>query len=737
MKKPWYYRMLLSYLPIFFLITSFLFFIFFQELNSQLKRDAVKANQVLNLMAMDKVENSLELVDYAITSFSLNNKILSEFFRETNKQNLYLNLEMLKEISLFKQQNSLIDSIYLVRYHDEIVLTENYMFSIEEFSDRAYIQEVIESKGWIKWTSSRSYKEFDKVPAKNVVTLARSFYTPLGEQCLIVALVRTDSIRSLVEQIYNPEVSFVTIEGGDGNLVFDKVNPSADREVLATNKSSYLDWTFLTGMVNGVFTNLAFDVSKYWVMLGVITIVLGLVAIIYVTRRNYRPLENVVSQIRSHFNEESGQIRRGTNEFMLIESAIDNLMKRSMITEKRQEEEMTLRKKHFLYEVIEGIRHVTEEEWAAEMETYNLPSRLHGAQVLAIEIDNYTIFSHSFSKRDQYLFKYAIHNSAVEIFSNHSLSSWTEWVTGNRLICVVLQSEHAEAERNQQACEEFLSWVTSHLPFTITVGMGAIVGRHDQIRESYQDALYALKYKFFKGLGTVIPLAETNVRQGAELFSYLQPIRSFAHDFQIGTTDWNDKLMQLFSDFQSDSLMKDDVINLLDYMVFQLDRTISGLAPEYQKPWNEKGMSPLSDVLETTETLQDIQRKFLNILGEIGEKIASTHEANSHHQVLLEVRGYIEANFTDPDMSLDRLKEQFDLNPKYLSQLFKDKFGEGFMDFLIRLRIERAKELLQTTSDPIQTISSRVGYLNVISFTRIFKKITLMSPGDFRKNLRQ
>jgi two-component system response regulator YesN len=733
MKKPWYYRMLLSYLPIFFLITSFLFFIFFQELSSQLKRDAVKANQVLNLMAMDKVVSALESVDYAITNFSLNNKILSEFFRETNNQNLFINVEMLKEIVVLKQQNPLIDSIYLVRNHDEIVLTEKYMFSRDEFMDGAYIQRVEDTKGWVKWTSMRSYKEFGQLPAKKVITLARSFYTPLGEQCLIVALVRTDSIRALVEQIYNPQISFVNIEGGNGNPIFDNISETADHEVLATNKSTYLDWTFHSGMVNGAFANLAFEVSKFWVMLGVITVILGLFAIIYVTRRNYRPLEHVVFQIQSHFNDKSDHVRTGNNEFTLIESAIEDLMKRSTITEKRQEEEITLRKKHFLYEVIEGIRHVTEDEWLAEMGKYNLPGRLHGAQVLAIEIDNYTDFTHNFTRHDQFLFKYAIHNSATEIFRNHSLSSWSEWVSGKRLICIVLQSEHTGTKHNREACEEFLSWVINHLPLTITVGMGANVGHHDQITESYQDALYALKYKFFKGLGTVIPFAETNVRQGSELFSYLQPIRSLAHDFRIGAVGWGETFKQLFTDFESDFLLADDVINILEYMIFQLDRAMGELAPEYQKPWKEKGMSSLTDILETAETLHDIQLKFFSILYEIGEKLGNAHEANNHHQLLLDVRGYIEAYYTDPDMSLDRLKEQFDLNPKYLSQLFKDKFGEGFMDFLIRLRIERAKELLQTTSDPVQSISGRVGYLNVISFTRTFKKITSMSPGDFRK----
>ncbi|MBW7455061.1 hypothetical protein K0U00_13555, partial [Paenibacillus sepulcri] len=454
MKRPWYYRMLLSYLPILLFISSFLFFIFFQELSAQSKRDAVKANHVLNLLAMNKVENSLNGIDYALVDFTLNNKVLNQFFQSKSKQNVVLNKEMLKEIETFKRQNPLVDSIYLVRSQDEIVLTERYMFSEDDFPENAYIREMEQSTGSMKWTSPHSYQEFAQSAPKNMVTLARSYFTPLGERCLVVANVKVDTLRLLVEQTYNPEVSFVSVTGADDTDILGNRGNLKDHQMLSETRSDYLNWTFRSGLVNGAFSKLAFEVSKFWIILGAITVILGLVAIVYVTRRNYRPLENVVSQIQSLGTGKP--IKTGTNEFMLIESAIEDLKKRSTIMEKQQEEEITLRKKHFLYEVIEGIRHIREDEWADEMAKYNLPEALQGAQVLAIEIDNYAVFNRSFTKRDQFLFKYAIHNSATEIFHNYSLSCWSEWVSGKRLICIVLQSEHAGTERTRQACGEFL-----------------------------------------------------------------------------------------------------------------------------------------------------------------------------------------------------------------------------------------------------------------------------------------
>lgn len=190
----------------------------------------------------------------------------------------------------------------------------------------------------------------------------------------------------------------------------------------------------------------------------------------------------------------------------------------------------------------------------------------------------------------------------------------------------------------------------------------------------------------------------------------------------------------MIADIRSGELASDDIISLMSYLIFQLDRAIGELAPEYQKRWKERGMNSLTDVLESAETLEEIELRFLGILYEIGEGIAQAHATKNHHELLQEVREYIQANFMDPDLSLDRLNEEFGLNAKYLSQLFKDRFGEGFMDFLIKLRMDRAKQLLLETSEPIQTISGKVGYVNVISFTRAFKKITGLTPGDFRKN---
>ncbi|MNC66979.1 HTH-type transcriptional regulator YesS [compost metagenome] len=83
-------------------------------------------------------------------------------------------------------------------------------------------------------------------------------------------------------------------------------------------------------------------------------------------------------------------------------------------------------------------------------------------------------------------------------------------------------------------------------------------------------------------------------------------------------------------------------------------------------------------------------------------------------------------------MSLSLISEQFQISTSYLSRLFKDEFGENFVDYLAQVRIGHAQQLLKETRETIHEVASRVGYTNYISFNRAFKKVTSTTPGEYR-----
>jgi YesN/AraC family two-component response regulator len=76
------------------------------------------------------------------------------------------------------------------------------------------------------------------------------------------------------------------------------------------------------------------------------------------------------------------------------------------------------------------------------------------------------------------------------------------------------------------------------------------------------------------------------------------------------------------------------------------------------------------------------------------------------------------------------------LSPKYLSRVFRQNTGMGFSEYRINLTIEKAKELLQTTSYNINQIAYNLGYQNTESLIRIFKNIMGCTPTEYRAQVK-
>lgn len=87
------------------------------------------------------------------------------------------------------------------------------------------------------------------------------------------------------------------------------------------------------------------------------------------------------------------------------------------------------------------------------------------------------------------------------------------------------------------------------------------------------------------------------------------------------------------------------------------------------------------------------------------------------------------------DISLDTIADKLNMSRGYLSTYFKEKTGVNFSDYLNQLRIQKTKEMLGDSNLKIHDISERLGYQNVNSFIRMFKRYSGMTPGEYRKKI--
>jgi len=94
---------------------------------------------------------------------------------------------------------------------------------------------------------------------------------------------------------------------------------------------------------------------------------------------------------------------------------------------------------------------------------------------------------------------------------------------------------------------------------------------------------------------------------------------------------------------------------------------------------------------------------------------------------------YIDKNYAS-HITLVEVSNHINMNDSYFSTLFKKTIGKNFIDYLTNFRIEKAKEYLMNPQAKVYEISSEIGYMGEKHFFKVFKKITGLSPNEYRNN---
>ena len=93
---------------------------------------------------------------------------------------------------------------------------------------------------------------------------------------------------------------------------------------------------------------------------------------------------------------------------------------------------------------------------------------------------------------------------------------------------------------------------------------------------------------------------------------------------------------------------------------------------------------------------------------------------------------FIREHYEAP-ISLQDAADAAEVNPAYLSYLFKQEMKIGFSNYVQELRIDYAKKLLSETNCKVKDVALRSGFGDYHYFSKIFKKITGLSPAEYRK----
>ncbi len=106
------------------------------------------------------------------------------------------------------------------------------------------------------------------------------------------------------------------------------------------------------------------------------------------------------------------------------------------------------------------------------------------------------------------------------------------------------------------------------------------------------------------------------------------------------------------------------------------------------------------------------------------------------HELLNIAKEYIDNNYAK-DLTLSQVAKYIYLSDSYFAHSFKDKFGISPKSYILKIRIEESKELLENTDMKIADVARAVGFSSQQRFNDIFRKYTLVTPLKFRQQKKQ
>lgn len=143
----------------------------------------------------------------------------------------------------------------------------------------------------------------------------------------------------------------------------------------------------------------------------------------------------------------------------------------------------------------------------------------------------------------------------------------------------------------------------------------------------------------------------------------------------------------------------------------------------------------LSVLEELPPAVEKVTQKLQKQKKELEEELVRQPEKKDAESLYDQIREYIEKNYSKK-ITLNDIAEELHANSSYLSRLYKKESGQNLFDVILKKRVDKAKEYMETTDKKIYEISQAVGFDDTGYFSRIFKRYTGVSPKEYQSGKR-
>ena len=724
LKGKFYVRLVLTLLLFSIFPMIFLAISIYAYSSNLLKSEINNSIYLLQEQAKEKWDANMESIQTDMLSYMLNNSHINAFAYKTTQKDFYLTGYLLTDMIQLKASNSYIEDIVVyIKDIDFIMNCEGSMrsdFYFEKFQNEQ-LKELILSNGFWNTHYLDSYKmianTFDAVMFGSSIP-----FQSQNPNVFVEVVIDKNKLLKDIETIQyleagqtfivdgesNPVVSYAMKEKLEWEEVSSRLNGITDQSSISINgkkwlcisqKSLVTNWTYLTLIPYNEITARVREIGWITLYLCIVCVIIIFIFTFFFSKKLYFPIDRLYHKVGVY---ESNNDRHGMNrrdEFSLIDENIDKMILLNQDLQIKMMKTVPVIQQSVLKDLLHN--QISGNEVRLKLETNNIVLPHRYFVVLA------------FYHKEQKLSAEFVRQIFQESFMNHYV------ICDEKFIVVLLNY-------NEGNISDIIAKFTDK-PYAVS--QGAEYESLSDIVKSYHQAQYAWQYrtlsKEFEYL-TITDLLKADFSRYRLPFSFRE---QYKNCIQSGKQE---DAFELVKSLVEGYFRPDVPIFFLEKFYEELYSFAEDMVRGGQIRWDNfiNRKAPLERGRREEYSLEDYQKDILQIYQEL-LRYQRDLQGSKEEEILMEIMEIIEKHYRE-DLSLEMISDTLGLPYSSMSKLFKKKVGEGFVEYITRIRIEDSIELLKDESLSIDAISRSVGYANTPTFIRNFKKIKGVSPGKYR-----
>lgn len=374
-------------------------------------------------------------------------------------------------------------------------------------------------------------------------------------------------------------------------------------------------------------------------------------------------------------------------------------------------------------------------DYKGQFTLYGIDIEDEDTGVLVFTIDNMEETSEEFFEKSVQIILLRIAEMIKALLPVHFKR--TVFQSYNNEVVAIYNTSIGHSETIQEvssAAETIKKTLRKETGISVSAGLGGLYPSLKDVSKSYQEAVKALNYRLVYGINTVLYINHVEVKETAAL-----PL-----------SDLNDTLTSVQNILWTGKA--DEVLKIIDKKLSEM-MLLKNIPYYYIQ---QVFCQLLSALLRTTYEMNILPEHLygtpVHLYGELFKKhtldeivkwyedlvirtcvVVNEKKALRVSNVIESAVGYIRKN-CHKDISLSDVADFVNLNPSYLSRLFKEETGTPFIEYVRNTKMDLAKELLRNSNKKIYEICEALGYQNVQYFSTIFKNVVGMTPLEYKKS---